>query len=184
MITYFVHAASTDTEAGIRSGWTDPPLSATGIQQANELRGLVAGVRLAAVFASDLRRATATAERAFPRAVIMVDPRLREMNYGLLNGKPAADFAVDDHACVDRRFEHGECCLDVEQRVRAFLRERCDPDVRIAIVAHRFPQLALDVICDRSDWHDALDRDWRRIGSWQPGWNYWLPLAHTEGRAR
>jgi broad specificity phosphatase PhoE len=175
MITYFVHAASTDTETGVRSGWNDPPLSATGIKQAHDLRALVAELRFAAVFTSDLRRAVATAELAFPLAELSLDPRLREMDYGVLNGRPAADFAVDDHEYVERRFERGECCLDVERRVRAFLRDRCDPAARIAIVAHRFPQLALDVICGGVDWHEALERDWRPTGNWQPGWAYQLP---------
>jgi broad specificity phosphatase PhoE len=181
MITYFVHAASTDTDAGIRSGWSNPPLSAAGVRQATQLRDLVAHRSFAIVFASDSRRAVATAELAFPRAAITVDPRLREINYGVLNGQPAASFAVDDHAFVERRFPDGESCLDVEQRIRAFLRERCDPEARIAIVAHRFPQLAFDVICGGIGWHAALDRDWRRVGTWQPGWDYRMPEPLAAG---
>jgi probable phosphoglycerate mutase len=180
VITYFVHAASTDTGTGIRSGWSDPPLSANGVRQATELRDLIADQRFELVFASDSRRAVATAKLAFPYAMITADPRLREMNYGVLNGRPATDFG-DDHTFVEQRYPGGECCLDVEQRVRTFLRERCDSAAYVAIVAHRFPQLALDVICGGMDWHAALERDWRRVGAWQPGWNYELPAKLFEG---
>ena len=36
-ITYFVHGTTTDNEKGIASGWLNPSLSDTGIQQAKEL---------------------------------------------------------------------------------------------------------------------------------------------------
>ena len=174
MITYFVHATSTDNEAGIRSGWSDPSLSQKGIQQAKALRRLVADRPFAVVFASDLRRAVQTVAIAFPHTELQVDSRLREMNYGQLNGNPHTAFPVDEHRCIENRFEGGECCLDVQQRIERFLEDRYESGARVAIVAHRFPQLALEVICKGIDWRDALDQDWRRGGAWQPGWDYRL----------
>ena len=42
----------------------------------------------------------------------------------------------------------------------------------IAIVAHKASQLALDVIIKNISWKEAIDKDWRKTGNWQPGWKY------------
>ena len=52
-----------------------------------------------------------------------------------------------------------------------FLKENYD-NKKIAIVAHRAPQLALDVIVKGMSWEDAIKNDWRNTKNWQPGWIY------------
>ena len=42
----------------------------------------------------------------------------------------------------------------------------------IGIVAHRAPQLALEVITKNITWQEAIENDWRKTGDWQPGWEY------------
>ena len=42
----------------------------------------------------------------------------------------------------------------------------------IGIVAHRAPQLALEVITKNATWEEAIKDDWRKTGDWQPGWEY------------
>lgn len=42
----------------------------------------------------------------------------------------------------------------------------------IGIVAHRAPQLALEVITKNITWEEANQNDWRKTGNWQPGWEY------------
>ena len=42
----------------------------------------------------------------------------------------------------------------------------------VAIVAHRAPQLALEVITKVITWEEANKNDWRKTGDWQPGWDY------------
>ena len=44
----------------------------------------------------------------------------------------------------------------------------------IGIVAHRAPQLALEVITKGITWEEANKNDWRKTGDWQPGWDYTL----------
>lgn len=173
MITYFVHSTSVDNEAGVRSGWKDPPLSAIGKGQAEELGKSVAGRRFDLVASSDLRRARETAEIAFPGIEVQRDARLREMNYGALNGKHGSAFPRDDLWCIGNRFVGGECCLDVQARVRDFLDSVVG--ARIAIVAHKYPQLALEVLCNGLTWSAAIESDWRRWNRWQPGWTYAVP---------
>jgi broad specificity phosphatase PhoE len=173
-LTYFVHSTSIDNEAGLRSGWRDVPLSEWGLVQAQALRKQIAGRTFTAVFASDLQRAAHTARVLFPDREIILDPRLREMNYGLLNGRSHAHFPTDEHHCIHNRFPAGENCLDVEARIRAFLGD-CTRQFQgqpIAVVSHRYPQLALAVICNGRSWSQAIDGDWRRRGQWQPGWSY------------
>lgn len=66
-LIFETHSTSADNEAGVASGWRDPPLSAKGREQAKELGERHYGGRVDAVFPSDLKRAVETAEIAFPR---------------------------------------------------------------------------------------------------------------------
>ena len=85
------HATSETNEKGIASGWRDPPLSDTGLEQAARLGSRRVNDGIAAVFCSDLQRVTQTAHIAFQNVdiPIYIDPRLRECNYGALSGMPA-----------------------------------------------------------------------------------------------
>jgi len=44
----------------------------------------------------------------------------------------------------------------------------------VAIVAHKAPQLALDVLLKNKTWEQAFTEDWRKRKAWQPGWEYIL----------
>ena len=44
----------------------------------------------------------------------------------------------------------------------------------VAIVGHKAPQLALDVILKGMSWEEAFKTDWRLTKSWKPGWEYEL----------
>ena len=170
-LVFFAHSTSSDNEAGIRSGWADPPLSDRGRSQARALGAAVAET-FDLVYTSDLMRARQTAAIAFPDAPKMALPNLREMHYGDLNSAPDAAFPLDPEACITRRYPSGECCLDVEERVRRFLKEHVQEDASVAVVAHKYPQLALKVILNEVSWEAAIATDWRNSGSWQPGWTY------------
>jgi probable phosphoglycerate mutase len=68
------------------AGWTNVPLTEEGERQAVGLRPRLAGHRFDSVWSSDLDRALRTARLAWgePRQ----DPRLREMSFGDLEGRP------------------------------------------------------------------------------------------------
>ena len=172
MITYFVHSTSRDNEVSVKSGWSNPLLSELGLKQAEELRQLVKDKQFDFVFTSDLQRAVKTAEIVFPDAPVKRDERLREMNYGLLNGQPGSIFPENPYWCIENRFEQGECCLDVQERIEQFLSEHYEQGLHIAVVAHRYPQLAFEVIFNKLSWPEALDQDWRKVGVWQASWTY------------
>ena len=42
----------------------------------------------------------------------------------------------------------------------------------IAIVAHKAPQLALDVLVKNMSREEAFANDWRKKKAWKPGWEY------------
>ena len=172
MITYIVHSTSTDNELGVRSGWSDVSLSETGRQQALELKQSLSGKNFDQIICSDLLRTRQTTEIAFDGRTFTTDARLREMNYGDLNGCPGSRFPSDDNWCIDGRFSNGENCRDVERRLHDLLDDLPDREAEIAIVSHKYPQLAMEVICNALSWTEAIRLDWRKNGQWQAGWQY------------
>ena len=44
----------------------------------------------------------------------------------------------------------------------------------IAVVAHKAPQLALEVLLKGKTWKQAFAEDWRKKRAWQAGWEYML----------
>ena len=63
---------------------------------------------------------------------------------------------------------------DVEKRLRDFCKYLLDnyDGKTIALVAHKAPQLALEVITKNITWEKAIKNDWRKTKSWRPGWEY------------
>ena len=176
-ITYFVHGTTTDNEHDLATGWLPGELSGSGREQAAELGKIVATRSFDAVFCSDLQRAIDSAELGFGNTYeIIQDARLRECNYGELNGSSASAFKDRMDEYIDTPFPNGESYRDVERRMAEFLDFlRSDyAGKRIAIVAHQAPQLALDVLVRGRTWQQAIDEDWRKRKAWQPGWRYEL----------
>lgn len=170
-IVYFVHGTTEDNLQKKCSGWKDVNLSELGKEQAKKL-GETVDYEFDVLFSSDLGRAITSANIAFPSVLKYQDKRLRECNYGILDGQDKNLVVYEDH--ISTPFEDGESLLDVEKRVREFLNFLIDnyEGKTIAIMAHRAPQLALDVILKSMSWEAAIKNDWRKSGSWQPGWEY------------
>ncbi|MBR3890488.1 MAG: histidine phosphatase family protein [Bacilli bacterium] len=173
-ITYFVHGTTYDNEAKRASGWLPGELSEKGITQAIALAKTIKDEYFDIVISSDLNRAIQSSKLDFyNRDIKMIrDSRIRECNYGLLDGKDASLVIYGDH--IEEKFPNGESLKDVESRIRDFigyLKENFDGK-KVAIVAHRAPQLALDVILKSMSWEEAIANDWRNTKNWQPGWKY------------
>lgn len=124
------------------------------------------------IFTSDLVRTIESSNIAFPDFLKIQDVRLRECNYGDLDGESKDLVIYEEH--VDEPFPNGESLKDVEMRMREFIYELKDKysDKTIGIVAHRAPQLALDVITKKISMEEAIKTDWRETGNWQLGWVY------------
>jgi broad specificity phosphatase PhoE len=169
-LVYETHSTSVDNENGIATGWLDGRLSELGRRQAEQL-----GARrrdVAAVYASDLGRAVETAAIAFRGAGIPVhhDARLRECDYGELNGATVDEVAAVRRRHVDEPFPGGESYRQVVERTRDFLDDvaaRHDGE-RILVISHSANRWALQHLLEGAPLEELVDAPF----DWQPGWNY------------
>ena len=173
-IIYFVHGTTTDNASKLCSGWKEAMLNELGREQAKNL-GKVSrerGDKFDVMFTSDLKRAIESSNIAFQNIEKITDSRLRECNYGELDGKHKSLVVYEEH--ISAPFPNGESLEDVETRMREFVDylKANYPGKTIGIVAHRAPQLALEVITRGISWEEANANDWRKTGDWQPGWEY------------
>lgn len=176
-ITYFVHGTTIDNEKEISSGWSDVDLSQLGVQQSIKLTDLIKGKHFDIVFCSDLKRAVHSAKLTFEGKVkIIPDARLRECNYGKYNAKTSEIVEPMQENHIIKRFPGGESYEDVKKRMSDFLDflKKNYPGKHVAIVSHKAPQLALDVLLKHRTWKQAFAEDWRKRKAWQPGWEYIL----------
>src|SRR3989338_7447950 len=108
-ITYFAHGTTLDNENDIASGWSDVDLSDLGRKQSEELRNHIRNKKFDLVFTSDLRRAVNSAKITFGDSVkIIQDKRLRECNYGLLNGAQCKEVEEKTLEHLTKPFPKGE----------------------------------------------------------------------------
>jgi broad specificity phosphatase PhoE len=176
-ITYFVHSTTPDNEQRIASGWRDTPLSETGIEQARKLSELTSSLQFDAIYTSDLSRTIVTAEIAWgTKFPIISDARLRECNYGDYDGQPNSIVEPIQKQSITTPFPNGESYEMVRERIGSLLTDFAQKHNggHIALVGHKAPQLALDVLLKKMTWEDAFANDWRKRKAWQPGWNYTL----------
>ena len=173
-IIYFVHGTTTDNAAKLCSGWKEAMLNDLGREQAKKLGNISRerGDKFDVMFTSDLKRAIESSNIAFPDIEKIRDSRLRECNYGVLDGEHKSLVIYEKH--VNTPFPSGESLEDVEKRMREFIGylKSNYSGKTIGIVAHRAPQLALEVITKGISWEAANINDWRKNGDWQPGWEY------------
>ena len=172
-IIYFVHGTTIDNLEHKATGCLPGVLSEKGIQQAKDLRDKISLDEIDIVISSDLERAIQSAKNTYrDDKKILNDERLRECNYGELNGKDSSLVKYEEH--IEKKFPMGESLIDVEKRVRdfcKFLLKNYDGKT-VALVSHKAPQLALDVITKNITWKEAIERDWRKTKEWKPGWRY------------
>jgi 2,3-bisphosphoglycerate-dependent phosphoglycerate mutase len=173
-IVFETHSLSEDNENGIATGWHDGRLSERGRILAREL-----GVRrrhddIQAVFVSDLGRAVETARVAFGQTpnVILADWRLRECDYGALNGQPAAELHRDRRRYLDTPYPGGESWRQAIARVGRAL-----PDLRlrweggrVLIIGHVATRWALDHLLNGVSLEELIVADF----NWREGWEYTL----------
>ena len=153
-------------------------LSKLGVKQSIDLKDKVKDKKFDVVFCSDLQRAHNSAKLAWDGIYpIIPDQRLRECNYGKLNGASSAIVEpMQEEECITNRFPEGESYEDVKARIADFLEflKKNYDGKNIAIVGHKAPQLSLDVLIKGKTWKQALAEDWRKTKAWKPGWEYIL----------
>jgi len=171
-LVYETHSRTTDNEAGFATGWLEGSLSETGRGFARALGKRRRDDGIGAIFTSDLGRAVETVEIAFSGSAIPVlkDWRLRECNYGELNGRPVAEIEAEKLRRIEEPYPGGESYRDVVERVRSFLDDlspRYD-GARILLVSHAAPRWALEHLLRGRDLRDLTSEPFE----WQEGWTY------------
>jgi broad specificity phosphatase PhoE len=134
-LTFETHSWSEDNDRGVATGWLPGQLSQRGRALAGEL-----GARrrdASVVFVSDLRRAVETVEIAFAGATtpILADWRLRECDYGRMNGMPAAELHAHRRAHLDQPYQRARVGAPRSpgwERFWMTCRDRWDNDGRAA----------------------------------------------------
>jgi broad specificity phosphatase PhoE len=173
------HSTTTDNEDGIATGWQGGRLSALGRRQAAELGERRRDDGIAAAFVSDLARAVETAEIALGGSGIqrILDARLRECDYGELNGMPAARLEPERTRHIDEPWPGGESYRQVVERTRAFLREVATgwEGRRVLVIAHSANRWALQSLLGGADLRDLLGAPF----VWRPGREFELPAGWT-----
>ena len=175
-ILYYVHSTTVDNENKRASGWNETLLSEKGMNQAQDLAKIVKNEKIDIVICSDLIRAVESAKIVFKDTgkKIHQDERLRECNYGELNGKDSKLIEYINH--IENPFPGGESLKTVEKRVEILLEELKQKyeGKTVAIMAHRATQLAIEVLTQNKTWEEAIATDWRNTKDWKPGWEYTL----------
>jgi broad specificity phosphatase PhoE len=174
-LVYETHSTTTDNEAGIATGWLEGRLSDTGRSQARALGERRRDDGLAAVYTSDLGRAVETAAIAFDGSDLPLrqDARLRECNYGDLNGGPATVIERERLRRIDEPFPGGESYRQVVERTRSFLNDllRELDGSRILLIAHSANRWALQHLLLGMPLEEVVAAPF----AWQEGWEYALP---------
>jgi broad specificity phosphatase PhoE len=167
-LIYETHSTTTDNESGHATGWLPGRLTEQGRGQAAELGERRRDVD--AVFSSDLGRALETVAIAFGGSDVPVfyDWRLREVNYGVLNGAPVEELELAKH--LDVPFPGGESYRDVVARVESFLADlrRGWDGKRVVVVSHAAPRWALQHLLDGTPLEELVGAPFE----WQPGWEF------------
>ncbi|TCM46065.1 histidine phosphatase family protein [Kribbella sp. VKM Ac-2568] len=171
-LVYETHSTTVDNETGIATGWLPGELSAEGRRES-----VLLGERrqdVDAIFSSDLLRAVKTVEIAFEGQAIprFQDWRLRECDYGELNGAPVEQLAPR-RPKVGVPFPGGQSYRDVLGLTQSFLADIKGPydGRKVLVVGHGAQRWALQhLLGDGTPLEDLVDAPF----AWQPGWEYEL----------
>lgn len=171
-IVFETHSTTEDNESGIATGWLPGRLSDRGRQQATELGARRRDDGIDAVFSSDLARSIETATVAFAGTAIpvLLDWRLRECDYGQLNGSAAAELHAHRAEHIDTPYSDGESWRQAAARIASFLSDlplRWSGQ-RVLVIGHVATRWGLDHMLLGTPLDELAVRDF----GWQPGWEY------------
>lgn len=144
------HGATDWSDAGRFNGWTDVALNARGRDQARRLPSMLEARAGTPIWTSDLIRARATAA-ALGEAC--VDPRLRELDFGELEGLTWQQCEPEIQRALTRFDEFaapgGESVAALADRIEAFISELDEGDHVLVTHGGVIRLLARRYGCDR-----------------------------------
>lgn len=124
-------------------GKTDIPLNSEGIKQAENAREIFNSIDIDFIICSTLNRAKETCriinkDKSIP---VVYDERIRERNYGKLEGVDISNIDVDElmNYYIDKKVEEGESIQEFFSKIYSFLNElkqKYQNDKKILLVTH------------------------------------------------
>ena len=118
----------------------------------------------------DLKREVDTVKIALDKYPIIVDKRLRELNYGDFNGKPSniVDPMKKEH--IKEPYPNGESYEQAIARTHEFYKEIKEKHLNkmVLVVGHRATQYGLDTLAGGETIEECLNTPFK----WQPYWEY------------
>jgi 2,3-bisphosphoglycerate-dependent phosphoglycerate mutase len=174
-VVFETHSLTDDNEAGVATGWHPGRLSQAGRDQARLLGERRKDDGIVAIFTSDLARALETVRIAFRDVELptLHDWRLRECNYGEMNGSALAAEPSNRAMHVDDPYPGGESWSEAIARVASFV-----PDLRrwtgqrVLVIGHAATRWGLDHYVDGT----PIDQLVSAPFDWAPGWEYRVTL--------
>lgn len=168
------HATTTDNEAKRASGWNDVDLSPQGKQQAIDLIERCRDRGITAIFCSDLQRSVKTGmplanELHIP---IYVDERLRECDYGDMEGDPNSLIEEQRPNRIAQPFPNGESYEQCMARMKPFydwLQAEFEGQT-VLVIGHRATYYGAAYFAQNKPLADCIAEKWQ----WQPGWHFQL----------
>lgn len=172
-VWYETHSTTLDNEAGIATGWLPGELSDLGRERAVGLGRRIADRRPDAIYCSDLARAVQTAgialEQVESEIPLLLDWRLRECDYGLLNGTPSTGVHRDRLRYAHNPYPGGESWEQATARAAAAVLDAAarHPAGAIMIIGHVATRFG---VRRASGDNTVLERMIMEPSEWQPGW--------------
>jgi broad specificity phosphatase PhoE len=145
---YLIRHGETDHNAeGRAMGQMDVPLNARGLEQARQTAEFLRRHPIERIVSSDLVRAMATAQSLADTLGLAVEPdsRLRELSFGILEGKTVGECELLDPVAVERwrsgdfdaALPGGESRRSLMKRTREVLEEiAAGPHAQVALFSH------------------------------------------------
>ena len=146
------HGETRWNREGRCQGSSDIELNELGRRQAGEVAARLSGLRIDAIYSSDLRRARETAETvgAPHHIVVTIDPDLRELDHGEMEGLTFVEVRDRFPGLIEQwrsrpaavALPDGERLLDVDRRAWSALNrivENHDDADTVVVVSHSFP---------------------------------------------
>ena len=132
------HGETEWTLSGAHTGRTDIPLTAAGERHASEIARCLAGRRFALVLASPLQRARETCRLAGFGDVALIEPDLREWDYGIYEGRTSTEIRKDvpDWTIWTSPVPQGETIQQVAARAGRVIDRALGAGGDVALFAH------------------------------------------------
>lgn len=104
---------------------------------------------------------------------MILDARLREWNYGTLNGAPVGLVQAERRRRIEAPFPQGESLRDVVRRTASFLEDLIREWNRrkVMLIAHSANRWALAHLLEGADLAAQIESPF----AWQPGWRFVVP---------